>query len=56
MQMALCKYYARHFPKVGFFSMHPGWAETPGVKTQIPGFYDTFKNKFRTSEQGNNNS
>jgi len=52
MQMALTKYYARHYPEVGFYSMHPGWADTPGVRTQIPGFYDTFKNKFRTQEQG----
>lgn len=33
-------------------SMHPGWAETEGVKTSIPGFYETFKSKFRTQEEG----
>lgn len=52
MQMALAKYYARHEPSVFFCSMHPGWSETPGVKTSIPGFYDTMKSKFRTSEEG----
>ncbi len=34
------------------YSMHPGWTETEGVKRDIPGFWDTFKNSFRPLEQG----
>ena len=52
MQMALAKYYARHYPDVGFYAMHPGWSDTPGVQSSIPGFYDTMKSRFRTSEEG----
>lgn len=33
-------------------SMHPGWVETEGVKSSIPGFYNTFKDKLRNVEQG----
>lgn len=30
---------------IGFYSMHPGWAETPGVAQSLPSFskaYETF--------------
>eukprot|EP00887_Chlorella_sp_A99_P001207 scaffold14.g1207.t1 len=36
-------------------SMHPGWSDTEGVRTSIPGFHKvvwTFKNKLRDLEQG----
>lgn len=32
--------------------MHPGWADTEGVKKSIPGFHKTFENKLRTVQQG----
>lgn len=31
---------------------HAGWTETEGVKTSLPSFYSSFKNKLRTLEQG----
>ncbi len=34
------------------YAMHPGWTETDGVKTSIPGCYATFKNKMRNLQQG----
>ncbi|KAI7842490.1 hypothetical protein COHA_003844 [Chlorella ohadii] len=34
------------------YAMHPGWTETDGVKTSIPGFYNAFKNKLRNLQQG----
>jgi dehydrogenase/reductase SDR family protein 12 len=37
---------------VSFYSMHPGWSDTPGFATQLPGFYKTWKNMIRTTEQG----
>jgi len=37
---------------VRFFSMHPGWADTPGVQTSLPGFHAKFKDSLRTTDQG----
>ncbi|KAF6149483.1 hypothetical protein GIB67_011384 [Kingdonia uniflora] len=37
---------------IGFYSMHPGWAETPGVATSLPDFSKRLSGKLRTSEQG----
>ena len=33
-------------------SMHPGWADTPGVSTSLPRFYKLTKPLLRTPEQG----
>lgn len=33
-------------------AMHPGWADTPGVRTSIPRFYRLVKRGLRTPEQG----
>jgi hypothetical protein len=40
------------FAGVGVYSMHPGWADTEGVRTSIPGFHKAFKDKLRTPEEG----
>jgi hypothetical protein len=32
--------------------MHPGWANTPGVRTSIPTFHRLAKGALRTPEQG----
>ena len=37
---------------IGVYAMHPGWTETEGVKTSIPGFYSAMKNRLRSLEQG----
>ncbi|XWS23504.1 hypothetical protein CRYUN_Cryun28dG0019700 [Craigia yunnanensis] len=37
---------------IGFYSMHPGWAETPGVARSLPGFSKSLSGKLRTSEEG----
>ena len=37
---------------VQFFSMHPGWAITPGVETSLPGFFSKMQGMMRTAEQG----
>ena len=37
---------------VGVFSMHPGWADTEGVRTSIPGFHKAFQDKLRSPEEG----
>ncbi|MGI8714417.1 MAG: SDR family NAD(P)-dependent oxidoreductase [Solirubrobacteraceae bacterium] len=33
-------------------AMHPGWADTPGVSSSLPGFYKLTKPLLRTPEQG----
>jgi hypothetical protein len=37
---------------VRFFSMHPGWADTPGVQTSLPGFHAKFKDSLRSMDEG----
>jgi hypothetical protein len=32
--------------------MHPGWCDTEGVRTSIPGFHKAFKQKLRDVDQG----
>jgi hypothetical protein len=42
----------RHGPDVAFQVMHPGWVDTEGVKTSLPGFRKLFGPVLRTVEQG----
>ncbi|XP_076454180.1 dehydrogenase/reductase SDR family member 12-like [Babylonia areolata] len=51
-QVVLTEQYSCRWPGVHFSCMHPGWADTPGVRTSIPGFYNKMKDKLRTEEQG----
>jgi dehydrogenase/reductase SDR family protein 12 len=37
---------------VGYYSMHPGWCETNGVKNALPKFYESMRGKLRTPAQG----
>ena len=39
-QVALTEKWAEMYKNkgIGFYSMHPGWAETPGVAKSLPGF------------------
>ena len=54
--MALTERFSERWAAAGqrtrAYAMHPGWTETEGVKTSIPGFYATFKNKLRNLQQG----
>lgn len=49
---ALAAEYKQSGKNISVYAMHPGWTETDGVKTSIPGFYSTFKNKLRNLQQG----
>ena len=33
-------------------AMHPGWVDTPGVETALPGFYRATKRFLRTPDEG----
>ena len=37
-QVTLTEMWAEREPQIEFVSMHPGWADTPGVQESIPGF------------------
>lgn len=37
---------------IGVYSMHPGWADTEGVRTSIPGFHKSFEKKLRDTAMG----
>ncbi|KAL8134184.1 uncharacterized protein LOC141712828 [Apium graveolens] len=54
VQVALTEKWAETYgPKgIGFYSMHPGWAETPGVSKSLPSFSESFAGKLRTREEG----
>nr|CAD1843060.1 unnamed protein product [Ananas comosus var. bracteatus] len=54
VQVALTEKWAETYGKkgVGFYSMHPGWAETPGVAKSLPDFSQRLSGKLRTSEEG----
>jgi hypothetical protein len=32
--------------------MHPGWVDTPGIESSLPGFHSLTKSILRTPEQG----
>lgn len=54
MQVVLAELWARSFAgsTVSVYSMHPGWADTAGVQTSLPRFYQVTRRLLRTPEQG----
>ncbi|KAL8514282.1 hypothetical protein ACS0TY_013409 [Phlomoides rotata] len=54
VQVALTEKWADMYKDkgIGFYSMHPGWAETPGVAKSLPGLSKSLSGNLRTSEQG----
>ncbi|KAK7380553.1 hypothetical protein VNO78_33066 [Psophocarpus tetragonolobus] len=54
IQVALTEKWAETYKNkgIGFYSMHPGWAETPGVAKSLPSFSKALSGKLRTSEEG----
>ena len=54
MQVVLAELLAGEFAPDGVVvhSMHPGWADTPGVASSMPGFHRVTGPLLRTSEQG----
>ncbi|CAG0898704.1 unnamed protein product [Cyprideis torosa] len=51
-QVIMMEELAKENPKVFFSSMHPGWADTPAVRSAMPGFYAKMKNNLRSPEEG----
>lgn len=54
VQVALTEKWADKYKEkgIGFYSMHPGWAETPGVAKSLPDFSKSYEGKLRTSDEG----
>ncbi|XP_058074846.1 uncharacterized protein LOC131223441 isoform X2 [Magnolia sinica] len=54
VQVALTEKWAEMYGDkgIGFYSMHPGWAETPGVAKSLPNLDKNLSGKLRTSEEG----
>eukprot|EP00002_Diphylleia_rotans_P016298 TRINITY_DN3171_c0_g3_i2.p1 TRINITY_DN3171_c0_g3~~TRINITY_DN3171_c0_g3_i2.p1 ORF type:complete len:225 (-),score=55.79 TRINITY_DN3171_c0_g3_i2:66-740(-) len=53
-EVLLTERWARVFSSSGvrFYSMHPGWADTPGVQTSIPSFHQAYEGKLRSPDEG----
>jgi dehydrogenase/reductase SDR family member 12 len=52
MQVILTEIWKEAEPKVLFYSMHPGWAETPALQKSLPTFYKITKRFLRSAAQG----
>ncbi|KAF7709781.1 dehydrogenase/reductase SDR family member 12 [Silurus meridionalis] len=51
-QVIMTEVWARQHKEIHFSSMHPGWADTPAVRSSMPDFYAKMKDKLRTEAQG----
>jgi NAD(P)-dependent dehydrogenase (short-subunit alcohol dehydrogenase family) len=51
-QVTLTELWAMREPQTEFVSMHPGWADTPGVQESIPGFRKVTAPILRSSSEG----
>lgn len=51
-QVIMTEQWAAQHKEIHFSSMHPGWADTPAVRSSMPDFYEKMKNKLRTEAQG----
>ncbi len=54
MEVVLTELLARRWSRerIAVHAMHPGWADTPGVRTSIPRFWRLMRSRLRTAEQG----
>lgn len=54
MQVVLAELLAEELPdsRVTVSSMHPGWADTPAVRTSLPRFWRTMHGRLRTPAEG----
>lgn len=48
-QIAMTEYFSSCFSRHGvhFYTMHPGWVDTDGVKDSMPDFHKRFKDDLR---------
>jgi len=51
-QVEMTSWWATEHPGVQWSVMHPGWADTPAVRSAMPDFHAKMKDKLRTCGQG----
>jgi dehydrogenase/reductase SDR family protein 12 len=52
-QLCLIEELAKKYPQAGkFFTMHPGWSDTPSLRESMPDFYNKMKDKLKSPEEG----
>ncbi|XP_023687572.1 dehydrogenase/reductase SDR family member 12 isoform X1 [Paramormyrops kingsleyae] len=51
-QVILSEQWASKHKEIHFSCMHPGWADTPAVRSSMPDFYEKMKSRLRTEAQG----
>uniref|UniRef100_A0A2K6L537 Dehydrogenase/reductase 12 n=1 Tax=Rhinopithecus bieti TaxID=61621 RepID=A0A2K6L537_RHIBE len=51
-QVVLMERWAQGHPAIHFSSMHPSWADTPGMRQAMPGFHARFRDRRRSEAQG----
>jgi dehydrogenase/reductase SDR family protein 12 len=51
-QVVMAERLAERHPSIYFATWHPGWTDTPAVRSAMPSFYAKMQNRLRTPEQG----
>lgn len=51
-QVVLSELFSQKYPQYLFSSMHPGWADTPGVRHSMPLFRKLLNKRLRSAEEG----
>lgn len=51
-QVVMTEQWAAQYPGIHFSVMHPGWADTPAVRSSMPEFHKKMESKLRTPAQG----
>lgn len=51
-EVMLNELWAAHEPRVMFAAMHPGWADTPSVRSSLPRFYRWMRPILRSPDEG----
>jgi len=51
-QVVITEQWAIKHPEVHFSCMHPGWADTPAVRSSMPEFHEKMQGKLRTPLEG----
>ena len=51
-QVILSEIFSKKYPQYLFSSMHPGWADTPGVRYSMPLFKKLLNKRLRSAEEG----
>jgi hypothetical protein len=54
MQVVLAEVFADELPaeRITVSAMHPGWADTPAVRSSLPRFWNTMQRRLRTPAEG----